>query len=111
MNGSAKIPKAPSPERIQQMSFGYAPPLILEAAIDHQVFDHLDNGPRTLEAMVAATGASRRGLRALLDALVGLELLHKRADAYALTDESATFLVSTNSWKVMLIRSQKSRGG
>src|SRR5262249_30849577 len=39
---------------------------------------------------------SPRGLRALFDALVGLELLGKDADGrYALTPESAAFLVST----------------
>jgi SAM-dependent methyltransferase len=68
---------------------------MLETAVRFHVFDALDGGPRTLDQLVVATGASRRGLRALLDGLVGLELLAKRGDAYALTTESATYLVST----------------
>jgi ubiquinone/menaquinone biosynthesis C-methylase UbiE len=84
-----------TPERIMQLAWGYAPPLILEAAVRCRVFDVLDAGPQTLQQIVAATGASPRGLRGLLNALVGLELLAKTGDAYALTPESATFLVST----------------
>ena len=36
-----------TPERIMQFVWGYAPPLILEAAIRHRVFDVLDGGPKT----------------------------------------------------------------
>src|SRR5262245_33738709 len=85
-----------TPERLMQFAFGYAPPLILEAAVRHRVFDVLDVGPKTLEEVRAATGASARGLRAILNALVGLELLAKDAQGrYALTPESSQFLVST----------------
>lgn len=84
-----------SPERLAQLAWGYAPVLIIAAAIHHRVFDYLDEGPRTLAQLAAATGASRRGLRAILNALVGLELLAREGDAYALTAESAAFLVST----------------
>lgn len=83
-----------TPERIWKTGFGFAPPLILEAAIRNGVFDVLEPGPRTLEEVVAETGASRRGLRVLLNALVALEFLEKRNSSYALTPESATFLVS-----------------
>ena len=33
-----------TPQRIMQFAWGYAPPLILEAAIRHRVFDVLDGG-------------------------------------------------------------------
>jgi SAM-dependent methyltransferase len=83
------------PERIMRFGFGYVPPLMLEAAIRHRVFDVLDEGRRTVEQVGAATGASIRGLRALMNALVGLELLAKDARGfYSLTPESAAFLVS-----------------
>jgi ubiquinone/menaquinone biosynthesis C-methylase UbiE len=83
-----------SPERIMQFTFGFAPPLIIEAAIRHRVFDLLDEGAKTLETLCAQTRTSLRGLRAILNALVGLELLAKGDEGrYALTPESATFLV------------------
>ena len=85
-----------TPERINQLAWGFAPPLAMEAAIKHRVFDELDGGPKTLAEMVSATGASARGLRALMNMLVGLNLLAKAdGDCYTLTPESAAFLVST----------------
>ena len=84
-----------TPERLMQFSFSFAPPLMLEAAVQLRVFDVLDGGPKTIEQVAAGTGASSRGLRALLNGLVGLELLAKQADTYCLTAESAAFLVST----------------
>jgi 3-hydroxy-5-methyl-1-naphthoate 3-O-methyltransferase len=83
-----------TPERIMQLAWGYAAPLMLEAAVRHRVFDVLDKGPAALEQISTETGASRRGLRALLNALVGLELLERdKQGHYALTPESATYLV------------------
>jgi hypothetical protein len=78
-----------------QMAWGYAPPLIIEAAVHHHLFDHLDAGPHSVAELAAATGASERGLRAILDGLVGIQLLARSGDRYALTPESSAFLVST----------------
>ena len=86
---------AVTPERILQFAWGFAPPLILEAAIRHSVFDVLDEGPKTVQQLVVATGASERGLTSILNALVGLELLARDGAAYTLTPESAAFLVSS----------------
>jgi SAM-dependent methyltransferase len=59
------------------------------------VFDALDSGPKSLPELTAATGASARGLRAVANALVGINLLEKdRNGRYSLTPESAEFLVS-----------------
>lgn len=85
-----------TPERIMQFAFAYAPPLMLEAAIHLRIFDVLDEGAKTVEEVSTATGASVRGLRALMNALVGLQFLAKETDErYSLTPESAAFLVST----------------
>jgi Methylase involved in ubiquinone/menaquinone biosynthesis len=79
-----------------KFSWSYVPPLVLEAAIRNRVFDVLDAGPMTVKETAAATGASERGLRSIMNVLVGLEFL-ARVDGgrYALTPESAAFLVST----------------
>jgi SAM-dependent methyltransferase len=85
-----------TPERIMQFAWGYVPALVLESAIRHRVFDVLDAGPKTLKETAAATGASERGLRAVMNVLVGLNFLAKvDGQRYALTPESAAFLVST----------------
>lgn len=87
---------AVTPERIMQFTWGFVPPLVLEAAIHHRVFDVLDEGPKTVKETAAATGASERGLRTIMNVLVGLDFLAKvDGDRYTLTPESAAFLVST----------------
>jgi 3-hydroxy-5-methyl-1-naphthoate 3-O-methyltransferase len=90
-----KSQRAPTPERLLEVAWGYAPPLILEAALEHRVFDLLERTPRTAEALAARCGVSRRGMSAILNALVGLEFLERRGDRFALTPVSAAFLVST----------------
>jgi hypothetical protein len=87
---------AATPERIMQFAWGYIPPLVLEAGIRHGIFDVLDGGPKSVDAVAAATGTSVRGLTAVMNALVGLDFLAKDdAGLYSLTAESAAFLVST----------------
>jgi hypothetical protein len=39
-----------TPGRLMQFTFGFAPPLIIEAAIRHGVFNVLDQGAKSLEA-------------------------------------------------------------
>src|SRR5258707_567740 len=79
-----------------QFAWGYIPTFVLEAAVRHPVFDVLDSGPKTLKETAAATGASERGLRTIMNVLVGLNFLAKtEAQQYTLTPESEAFLVST----------------
>jgi len=69
---------------------------MIEAALHHGVFDLLDGGSRTVEEVAARSGASVRGLRAVMNALAGLELLTKDAEGrFGLTADSAAFLVSS----------------
>ncbi len=83
-----------TPERIMQFAWAYAPPLIIEAAIRNGIFDHLDAGPKTIQELTAVTGASQRGITAIANVLVGLELLAKDGEGkLSLTPESAAFLV------------------
>jgi len=85
-----------TPERILQMSWGYAPPLILEVAVRSHVFDYLDQAPgHTVEEVATHAGGSERGWRAILNALVGFQFLKKDGDRYQTTPESSAFLVST----------------
>ena len=81
-------------ERLLEFGFGFAPGLIIDAAVKFYIFDALEHGPKSLKEIHYATGASKRGLSAVLNALVALELLEKdSAGFYSLTPESAAFLV------------------
>jgi SAM-dependent methyltransferase len=84
-----------TPERLMQFGFAYAPPLIIGAAVNNKIFDTLENGSKTIDQISKTTGASQRGLRAVMNTLVGLELLKKdRQGKYSLTPESQNFLIS-----------------
>jgi ubiquinone/menaquinone biosynthesis C-methylase UbiE len=88
--------KPVTPERLMELSFAYAPPLIISAGVSNKVFDSLENGAKTSQEIAKQTGASPRALRILMNALVGLDLLKKnKQEKYSLTPESAVFLVST----------------
>jgi ubiquinone/menaquinone biosynthesis C-methylase UbiE len=79
------------------MGWAYAPPLILGAAIEHRIFDLLADGAKTAAEVSRENGASLRGVRAIMNALVGFELLEKDDEGrYSLTPESAAFLVRKN---------------
>jgi 2-polyprenyl-3-methyl-5-hydroxy-6-metoxy-1,4-benzoquinol methylase len=84
-----------TPERIMQMAWGFAPPLMLEVAIRHQVFDFVDGTAHTAEEVAGYAGGSVRGWRAVLNALVGLEFLRKEGERYITSPESSAFLVTT----------------
>src|SRR6266566_6751666 len=90
MRGKKRV----TPERLMQFGFAYAPPLIIGAAVSNKVFDTLANGPKTAEEVSKTTGSSIRGLRAIMNALVGLELLSTNGNKYSLTPESEAFLLS-----------------
>jgi SAM-dependent methyltransferase len=86
-----------TPQRLMELSFAYAPPLIISAAVSNRVFDSLEDGAKTAEQVAEKTGASARALRILMNALIGLGLLKKDRQAkYSLTPESAAFLLSKN---------------
>jgi ubiquinone/menaquinone biosynthesis C-methylase UbiE len=96
MSKKSRRKKQVTPERLMELSFAYAPPLIISAGVSNKVFDSLEDGAKTSDQVAEKTGASVRALRILMNALVGLDLLKKdRQEKYSLTNESAAFLVSS----------------
>lgn len=91
---NAKKKSKLTPERLMQFAWGYAPPLIIEAAVKNQLFDLLEAAPSNAAELAQRAGASVRGVQAVCNALVGLGLLARKGGRYTLTEESAQFLVS-----------------
>lgn len=85
-----------NPTQLRQTVFGYAPVMMLDAAIRLGLFDALSSGPLTSAEVAQRCEISLRGTRPLLDALASLEFLKKQDGRYSLTAESATFLVKTS---------------
>lgn len=96
-NAAPGSAQGPTPERILQLAFGFGPTQALTSALELRVFTHIAEGQTAVPALAETVGASPRGLRMLLNALVGLGLLTKEGpgdDArYGLTPESEAFLV------------------
>jgi hypothetical protein len=66
--------------------------MMIRAALVHNIFELLET-PRTLSELQALTKASNRGLRILLDGLLGLGLLLRPSDRYANSPDTSAFLV------------------
>ncbi|MGA2584131.1 MAG: methyltransferase [Tepidisphaeraceae bacterium] len=82
-----------TPQRIMEMVWGFAPPLIAEAALQHGVFDAMDAGAKTAAEIAERTNTSPRGIGILLDGLVGVGLVNRRGEKFTLAPDTAAFLV------------------
>ena len=83
-----------NPERLMQITWSFAQPLAIDSAIQNRVFEVLDSGAKSVTEISKETGASVRGLTAVMNLLAHINLLAKSADGrYSLTPESAEFLV------------------
>jgi ubiquinone/menaquinone biosynthesis C-methylase UbiE len=86
-----------SPKQLRETVFGFAPVIMLDAAVRLGVFDALSAGPLTSADVAQRCQISTRGTRPLLDALASLQFLKKEDGRYSLVPESATFLVKTSA--------------
>ena len=83
----------PSPELFFRTLWAYQQTAVLRAAIDLDVFSAIAGGAASIEEIGAAIRASSRGTRMLCDYLAMLGFLMKTDGRYALTQDSAMFLV------------------
>jgi ubiquinone/menaquinone biosynthesis C-methylase UbiE len=91
---SKSLSKPPvNPGRIMEMVWDFARPMIAEAALHLGVFDAMDKGAKTAAQISEKTGASPRGIRILLDGLVGIGLITRRGNDFKLAPDTAAFLV------------------
>jgi len=82
-----------TPQGLLQMHMAMAASRVLSAALQIDLFGHLAAGHETAEALAGAAGASPRGTRMLLDALVALGLLGKENARYLLPPGTRAYLV------------------
>lgn len=86
-----------TPERILRITGGAWMAQTVVAALQLGVFTQVAEGHDTLPALLEATGASRRGLPMLLDALTAMGLLEREGSRetgrYSLPADVATFFV------------------
>jgi ubiquinone/menaquinone biosynthesis C-methylase UbiE len=87
----------PTPERIMQFTWGFAPPAVLATALELSLFTHIANGKTTPKDLLDATKSSRRGIDGLLDVLVGMGVLTREGtgptSGFRLAPDAEAFLV------------------
>jgi len=84
--------EAPSADVVFDTLFAYQRSAALKAALDLDLFSHIEDGANTAAAAAARCGASERGVRILCDYLATIDLLEKFGNAYRLPPTSAAFL-------------------
>ncbi len=62
-----------SPQQMLEVTWGFAATHIMTTALELDMFTCIDRGHATVEDLAGETGSSFRGLRILLDALVGMK--------------------------------------
>jgi 2-polyprenyl-3-methyl-5-hydroxy-6-metoxy-1,4-benzoquinol methylase len=83
-----------TPQQVGEMAWGFAPSLVLEAALRNHIFDALERGPRSLREISQETVAAERGLRPILSILVAIGILEKDTEeCYGLTQVAKEILV------------------
>ena len=95
------------PELLLQMAFSFGPARVLATALQLRVFSFMAAGQATAQEIAQAAGASERGMRMLLDALVGFQLLGKTGERYELTPDSAQYLVRDAGLYRRMMESEK----
>jgi acetylserotonin N-methyltransferase len=87
---------APDPGIILELLEAFRRSKTMFAAVSLGVFDALDAGPKTLDALATALRADRDALQRLLDACVCLQLLRRTGDDYESTPAARIYLTSSS---------------
>lgn len=82
-----------SPEPILKHAYGFWASAILAAAIKHEIFRHLDLGPCTAAQLAQRSGISERGAQAILDGLLGMQLVEGNVTGYRNAAASSAYLI------------------
>ncbi len=85
-----------SPMVLMDTAWGFTRTQILKTGVELDVFTQIEKGHTTSQALAQAIGASERGIRILLNALVGMNVLAKAGEQYQLPEGARHFL-SKNS--------------
>jgi ubiquinone/menaquinone biosynthesis C-methylase UbiE len=90
------VPPITDVRDISRIGYGFMASRALFAALDADLFGHLGDGPKSLDALARDTGLAAARLRPLLTACVALGLLSREGGAYANAPASATYLVRSS---------------
>lgn len=81
-----------SPLMLMDTAWGFTRTQVLKTGVELDIFTQIEKGHTNSKALAQAIGASERGVRILLNALVGLKVLEKGGAQYQLTEGARLFL-------------------
>lgn len=87
----------PQREILDDIALGLSRASVLQAALELDVFTHIANGHTSAPALCRQTGATERGLRVLLDALMAMSLVQQHLTEFTLVPTAQVFLVKGKS--------------
>jgi SAM-dependent methyltransferase len=90
------VPPITDVREISRIGYGFMASRALFAALDADVFGHLADGAKSLDALAGDTGLAPGRLRPLLTACVAIGLLVRDGDRYANAPASGTYLVRSS---------------
>lgn len=92
MTHTTEAQAMPSPARLTDYAFAFQRTAALRAAVELDLFTAISGGYDTVPQLAEHSGAEKRGVRALCDFLVALELLTKDGDRYSAAPDAGFFL-------------------
>jgi SAM-dependent methyltransferase len=75
---------------------GHVEARLIQTAVELAIFDALQNSAATVEAVAGQLKLEPKATELLLNALASLELLHKRAEYFSLTEAAAKYLLKSS---------------
>jgi SAM-dependent methyltransferase len=75
---------------------GHVEARLIQTAVELAIFDALQNSAATVEAVAGQLKLEPKATELLLNALASLELLHKRAKYFSLTEAAAKYLLKSS---------------
>ncbi len=81
---------------LEELSFQFAPPILLSSAIEVGIFPAIAAGKRDVSSIAAVTACSERGARIVLDCMVALGLLEKENESYRLNGYARKYFLPSS---------------
>lgn len=83
----------PQRKILDEIALGLSRAAVLQAALELDVFTYIAHGHTSAPALCRQTGATERGMRVLLEALLAMDLVRQHLTEFTLTPTTASFLV------------------
>ena len=81
---------------LMRLAGGHVEARLIQTAVELAIFDALQNSAATVEAVAGQLKLEPKATELLLNALASLELLHKRAKYFSLTEAAAKYLLKSS---------------